>query len=131
MRTRIKELALLLAVGSMAACGGAQVPNAQMTDAKSSAKAAEAMGARQEPQAALHLKMAEDAISDAQKHIDNGDNEGAIPVLERAVADANLARALTHEASTKRTADEAIARLNNLEREMAKSNDDAARGVSQ
>lgn len=126
MQSRLQQVALALAVAGLAsACGGAQVPHGQLTDAKSSAKAAEAMGAKQEPQAALHLKMATDAITDAEKHIQEGDNEGAMPLLERALADANLARALTREAETKRNADEAVARLNNLERELGKSNDAA------
>lgn len=110
----------LLGGTTLLACGGAAVPQAQLTDAKESTSAAEAVGARNEPQAALHLKMAEDAIVDAEKHIANGDNDHAVPLLERARSDAELARAITHESKTKASADEAIAKLTALQGDIQK-----------
>ncbi len=107
-------------LASMIACGGAAVPQAQLTDAKASTSAAEAVGAKDEPQAALHLKMAQDAIVDAEKRIEAGENEQALPLLERARSDAELARAITHETKTKASADEALAKLNTLQGDLQK-----------
>jgi hypothetical protein len=94
------------------------VPQTQLTDAKVSTSAAQAVGARDEPQAALHLKMAEDAIVEAEKWIAAGDNDAAIPVLERARADAELAQALTHLAKREDAAKAALSRVDALERDL-------------
>jgi hypothetical protein len=108
----------LLACGALTACASTPVPQTQLTDAKVSTSAAQAVGARDEPQAALHLKMAEDAIVEAEKWIAAGDNDAAIPVLERARADAELAQALTHLAKREDAAKAALGRVDALERDL-------------
>lgn len=100
------------------ACGGAAVPQSQLTDAKTSVSAAEAVGAKDEPAAELHLKMAENGISDAEELIKEKRHEEAGLVLDRAYADAELALALTETANHKRAADSALARLEALEEDM-------------
>jgi hypothetical protein len=97
------------------ACGGAALPSESLTSAKEAVSAAEAVGAKDEPQADLHLKMAQDGIIEAEKHIAENENKEAVPLLERAIADAELARELTDEAKKQRSADEALARLQTLQ----------------
>ena len=96
-------------------CGAAALPNESLTSAKEAVSAAEAVGAKDEPQADLHLKMAEDGIVEAEKLIAEKRTEEAIPRLERAIADAELARELTNEAEKQRLAEVALERLRNIE----------------
>jgi len=79
-------------------CGGSSLPPAKVADTQSSISAAAAIGADQNPQAALHLKMARDQLQEAQGLIDAGKNDEARLVLERADADAEVALILTREA---------------------------------
>jgi outer membrane protein OmpA-like peptidoglycan-associated protein len=72
------KLAAMCALGaSLSACGGTAVPEARMTTAKTSVSAAEAVKAEDEPQAKLHLKMAQDAIANAEQQIADNENEEA------------------------------------------------------
>ena len=83
---------------SVVACGGSSLPPAKVADTQSSITAASAVGADQHPQAALHLKMARDQLKQAQGLIDDGKDDQAKLVLERADADAQVALMLTREA---------------------------------
>jgi hypothetical protein len=80
------------------ACGGSSLPPAKAADTQSSISAAAAVGADQNPQAALHLKMARDQLKQAQSLMDDGKDEEARLVLERATADAEVALMITREA---------------------------------
>jgi hypothetical protein len=113
------KLAALCALGaSLSACGTTAVPEAKMTTAKTSVSAAEAVRAEDEPQAQLHLKMAQDAITAAEKQIAENQNEEAALNLERALADAELASELTNEAEMQRSSEAAVARLEALQQEI-------------
>jgi hypothetical protein len=93
---RIASTALLTTL--LIGCGGSSLPPAKVADAQSSISAAEAIGAEQNPQAALHLKMARDQLKQAQALLDDGKDEDARLVLERASADAEVATMITREA---------------------------------
>jgi hypothetical protein len=80
------------------ACGGSALPPAKAADTQASISAAAAVGAEQNPQAALHLKMARDQMKQAQGLMDDGKGEEARLVLERATADAEVALIITREA---------------------------------
>ena len=60
------------------------------------------------PQAALHLKKAQDHIAQAKALIADDENERADFVLQRAEADAELALAQAREDQAKKEAQEAI-----------------------
>jgi len=79
-------------------CGGSSLPPAKVADTQSSISAAEAVGADQNPQAALHLKMARDQLKQAQGLVNDGKDEEARLVLERATADAEVSLMITREA---------------------------------
>jgi hypothetical protein len=89
------------------ACGGASLPPAKVTDTQSSISAANAVGAENHPQAALHLKMARDQLRQAQELLNDGKDKAARLVLERAQADADMAMMLTREAQAKANAKKA------------------------
>lgn len=85
--------ATLLGLG----CGGAALPQEQLTAAESSLRAAEEVGAKSVPKAELHLKLAQEQIEQARRLADDGDGDRAAQVLTRARADADLAIALARE----------------------------------
>ncbi|MGO8995635.1 MAG: DUF4398 domain-containing protein [Polyangiaceae bacterium] len=94
---------LLLAT---AACGGPPPPNDQLTAAVAAARSAREVGAESSPQAALHLKLANEEIAKAKALINN-DNERAQYTLIRAKADAELALSLAKENTAKVEAQQA------------------------
>jgi hypothetical protein len=102
---------------STAACGSAAVSQETVVAAKSSVSAAEAVGAQDEPQASLHLKMAKDDIEYAEQLMDENKNDEARSALERAKYDADLASALTREVRTKEAAEAAATRIQELQKE--------------
>lgn len=101
---------------STAACGGAAVSQEAVVAANSSVAAAEAVGAQNEPQASLHLKIAKDDIEYAEQLIEENKNDKARAALERAKYDADLASALTREVRTKEAAEKAAARIEELQK---------------
>src|SRR5438477_2542235 len=91
---------LALAMGSaLAACGGYAAPNEHMAATQAAARAAMEVGAKNSPDASLHLKLAQEEIAQAQKLMGDGDNKRADYVLTRAKADAELAVALARESA--------------------------------
>lgn len=96
------------------ACGGSSLPPAKVADTQSSISAAAAVGAEQNPQAALHLKMARDQLSQAQGMINNGKNDEARLVLDRANADAEVALMITREAQAEANTRKAQAEVQSL-----------------
>jgi hypothetical protein len=105
---------------TLLACGGAPVPNDARSAAQAEVKGAEVGGANDNPKAALHVKLAKDAIAKAEKQISDGENEEAKRTLERAQADADLALALAKEAKAQSDASEASEQVGKLRKEMSK-----------
>jgi len=64
-------------------------------------RAAQEVGAQTNPQAALHLKLAQEQLDQAKQLIADGDNQRAEFVLLRANSDAELAVALARESSAR------------------------------
>jgi hypothetical protein len=106
----VLALAALLFVG----CGGAAVPQDQLSSAEAAARAAEVGGAPNNPKAALHLKYARDQISEAKKLIEEDENERAAAVLSRAEMDAELALALARVDQARAEAQAAIDEVKEL-----------------
>lgn len=87
------------------ACGGAPEPRERLATAQASIRAAKEIGADNVPQAQLHAQLAQEQVTLANKLIEEGENERADYVLRRAAADAELAVALTREATTQKQAE--------------------------
>jgi len=99
------------------ACGGAAIPQEQLTSAKAVVTGAEVAGAASEPQAALHLKLAKEQVAKAEALIAEDENEEAARVIDRAQVDAELALALAKEAKAKAEATETKEQLERLKKE--------------
>ena len=65
----------------LAACGSYAVPNDRMASAEAALRAAQELNAQSSPQAALHLKLAQEALADAKRLLASGENERADYVL--------------------------------------------------
>jgi hypothetical protein len=113
MKTITPWIVLVAAVG----CGSAAMPTAKMTDAKSDIKAADAVGAAQVPQAALHLKLARDEVARAEAFLKQGDEEEAELMLDRARIDAELSMTLARSSQARAEANEASKRIEALSRD--------------
>ena len=98
MKSSITGLVVLVPILAFAAACGSSLPPAKAADTQASISAAAAVGAEQNPQGALHLKLARDQLQEAQRLIDAGKNDEARLVLDRADADAQLALMITREA---------------------------------
>jgi hypothetical protein len=106
----MSSVVALFAVG----CGSSAVPLDRLTDAKATVRAAQEAGAQSTPQAALHLKMANDELASAQKAMDDNDNDRARLLLNQAQADADLSLALARGTNEKQQAHEAQAKIDSL-----------------
>jgi hypothetical protein len=113
MMIRIASSAVLTLL--LVACGGSSLPPAKVADTQSSISAAAAVGAEQNPQAALHLKMARDQLKQGQTLIDQDKDDEARLVLERADADAQLALMITREAQANANVKKAQADVQGLQ----------------
>jgi hypothetical protein len=100
-----------------AACGGAQLNQARVAEVQSSVVAAEAVGANDQPRAALHLQLARDEMAEARRLADDGDEEGAALLLERARVDAELAMQLAKTEQEQEKARQAWQKIQDLQKE--------------
>jgi hypothetical protein len=107
--TRWLSIAAFVALG--AGCAGAPpVPAQRFTDAEAEIKAAQEIGAENNPQGKLHLQNARDQL-EAAKKLSKDKPEIAVRKLDNAQAEAELAKSLTREQANRAEADEAKARL--------------------
>ncbi|HEX7603658.1 MAG TPA: DUF4398 domain-containing protein [Polyangiaceae bacterium] len=85
-------LSLVVVAPFLWACGASfPVPPQRMADAQSAERSALQLGANNEPDAQLSLRLAQDQIAMAKTAINDGDNQRADSLLIRAKADAELA----------------------------------------
>jgi hypothetical protein len=92
---QLSGLALLAVVTG---CGGSFLPpNDRLATAEAAARSAKELGATQEPNAKLHLQLAEEQIEQARTLMKEGENKAADNKLMRASADAELALMLAKE----------------------------------
>jgi type IV pilus biogenesis protein CpaD/CtpE len=105
---------LLIALGAgLAGCAAAKPLH---TEASSAAiRTAEELGANEDPQAALHLRLAQEALEAATALNQNGQKEEANSLLLRAEADAELAVALAHAEGQREEARLAVERVRKLQ----------------
>ena len=76
------------------------MPQEQLTSADAAIRTAELAGAKDEPKPAYHAKLARDELGEAKKLIEDGKNERAELVLQRAAVDAEYALALIKQSKT-------------------------------
>lgn len=111
MKSILDRAAITVVVGGFLAIGGCAsypAPNAKVATSEAAIRAAEESGAKSVPQAALHLKFAEEQLQSGKDLIAEDKNERAEYVLGRAQADAELAIALSHTEESKDEAGKAL-----------------------
>jgi len=113
--TSITRFALPFGIAiTAAACGSSEVPAKQLAESQSAVRAASEVGADNDPQAALHLKMARDQVSKAQALSREGEHDAAKQLLKQAELDAELALTLTRAKQAKADEDRAEQQLESL-----------------
>lgn len=91
------SLSLIVLSSMTVACASVPVPQERLTTSEGSIRAAGEMGAEKEPRAALHLKLAQEQLDYAKQLIEKGENARADIILQKALADSELALVLTKE----------------------------------
>lgn len=95
---------------ALVACASSPVPADRLAKSTAAVRSAHELGAERVPNAALHLKVANEELDLAKKLMENGDNGRAEYVLLRAQVDADTALQLAREdqarADAQRTIDE-------------------------
>jgi hypothetical protein len=108
----IGKMALGAAVTMACAMGGCASayppPTQRMAEAMAAIRGAEEVGANNDPQGHLHLRLAQEALQNAKILADGGDNKRADFVLIRAKADAELALAEAREGTAIANAEAAL-----------------------
>ena len=93
------------------ACGSAPPPHEKEASSQAAIRTATEVDAQQVPQAALHLKLAQEQLEKGKALIADGDNGRATYVLMRSQADAELALALARENKTRTEAQALVERV--------------------
>jgi hypothetical protein len=99
----LSRIAAAAALASACASRGELPVNYAPTQAAISA--ADAVGAKNEPRAALHLKMAKDQLVRAESYAREGDEHEAALMLDRARTDAEAALMITRELEARNQAE--------------------------
>jgi len=93
---------------TVAACGAhVPPPTDRLAGAEAAARSAHELGADQDPNAALHVKLADEQIGQAKTLMHDNDNQRADRTLQRASADAELAIVLVKERTAEAAASKA------------------------
>jgi len=90
-----------IAMIGLAACASVPPPHERHAASQAAIRTAKEMNAEQVPQAALHLKLAQEQFDKGKAFMNDGDNRRATFMLMRAKADAELALALARENKTR------------------------------
>ena len=111
----MKTLTLIGTATSLLALGCAGTyppPTQQLADVQSANRSATELGAQTNPNAQLHLKLAEEQLQQAKTAMANDDNKSANSLLTRAKADAELAVALMRDSNATLEAKKAVDQAN-------------------
>jgi len=107
----------LLSAATVAGCASTSVSSERMAAPQVRIAAAEEAGAAENPAAALHLKLSNDALVKAKALARDGQGERANMTLDRATVDAELALELARLANTRVEASNAMDEIRKLRRQ--------------
>jgi hypothetical protein len=103
----------LAASGLILGCAGSFPPPTQnLAQAQSATRSAMELGAAKLPNAQLHVELSRELMAQATLAMNNGDNERADGLINRAKSDAELAIALMRDSSAKTGAIDATEQSN-------------------
>ncbi len=117
MRKRSVSLTLVitaaLLTGATLGCGASYPePTQRMAETMASIRVAHELGAQNNPQGQLHLRLAEQQLMQARTLEGNGDNRKADLTLLRAKSDADVAAAMARQTIAEEQAQKAIGAAN-------------------
>jgi Domain of unknown function (DUF4398) len=119
---RVSAFTILVSITGAAACGASYPePTVRMAEAMSAERSAEEVGANSNPEAQLHIKLAQEQIAQAKALMGDGENKRAEYALVRAKGDAELALALARAVNAKVEAQQAIDKSNALRAQNAQT----------
>jgi pyridoxal biosynthesis lyase PdxS len=98
----MRSTSWMLAILTAAGCASAAPPLAEVASATAAVRGAEEGGALRVPEAALHVKLAEEQVNRARQLMEDEQNERARSIAVRAYQDAELALALARVAQADR-----------------------------
>ena len=114
----MRWLSVAAGVALGAACAGAPpVPQQRFIDANADINAAQEMGADKDAQAKTHLQQARDQLESAN-NLNKSEPVVAARKLDNAQAEAQLAKSLTRESTTRAEAEEAKSRLSSAQKDL-------------
>ncbi len=114
---KVSQAMMCIAAVGLVACASTPPPHDRQASSEAAIRAAKEIGAAQVPQAALHLKFAQEWLDKAKAQMREGDNAEASYTLLRAQADAELALALARENKTSTDAQAILERVRALRAE--------------
>jgi hypothetical protein len=119
MEEKMRSIQWVVRITSLglAACASTPAPYERESSTAAAIRAATEVGAAQVPDAALHLKLAQEQLEKGKAQMKDGDNLAAGYTLLRAQVDAELALSLARENKTRSDAEQAIVKLHSLRSE--------------
>jgi hypothetical protein len=90
-----------------------------MASSEGAIRGAEEVGAKTNPRASLHLKLAQEERAKGLALVKDGDNKEGELMLQRSEADAELAVALSRETAAKADADKTLDQVQELKKKAA------------
>jgi hypothetical protein len=114
----IKTGLVVIAVGLGACASNPPIPADKLSRSQASVRSAQELNAQAEPQAAVHLRLAQEQIVEAKKLLGRGENQRASLMLERAEADADAARELARRHAARIEADTAKRNIEDMKQSM-------------
>lgn len=107
----MRKIELWAVASLVAGCASYPQPTDNLANSTAAVRGAEEAGAQQVPDAALHLRLAEEQNDKAKRMMADGDNERAHYLTMRAQSDAELALSLAHEEEANQQASQARSQL--------------------
>jgi hypothetical protein len=108
---KLRNVSILVAAAALAGCASTPTPTARYVSSESAIRAAQELQAHAIPAGQLHLKHAQDQLSQAKRLMAEGENKRAEYLLLRAESDADVAAALAKEAHVRKRANDALEEL--------------------
>lgn len=101
------QSALIVAALCVGGCASSGLDQQRLVDTQATVSAVEELDEAEHPEVSLHLEYARDQLSAARRLLDEGEDEAAARMLERAHADAQLALTMARTERSRKEAEDA------------------------
>lgn len=110
-----RHILFAAAVALAPACASNTLPQQQLMDTQAAITSAEELNGDEDPDAKLHLQFARDQLAAAKRMMNDGEEEEANRMLDRASVDADLALLLARTEKLREESREAQAQVDELQ----------------